>query len=100
MEEVLLAQSAGIKDLFPDKRVIVAFPPMRHSAQLKHLAHGHLQIGRANLAKSIFPDRIRKADGFTLRKPPEVFAHTENKDWILFFVEADALFGKRSERVA
>jgi uncharacterized LabA/DUF88 family protein len=60
-----------IKDLFPEKRVIVAFPPMRHSVQLQRLAHGYLQIGRANLAKSIFPDRIQKADGFTLQKPSE-----------------------------
>ena len=55
-----------IKNLFPEKRVIVAFPPMHHSAQLQRLAHGYLQIGRANLAKSIFPDKIQKADGFIL----------------------------------
>lgn len=60
-----------IKNLFPEKRVIVAFPPMRHSAQLQRLAHGYLQIGRANLAKSVFPDSIQKADGFILHKPSE-----------------------------
>jgi uncharacterized LabA/DUF88 family protein len=65
----LTAPIVTIKNLFPDKRVIVAFPPMRHSVQLQRLAHGYLQIGRANLAKSIFPDRIQKADGFTLQKP-------------------------------
>jgi uncharacterized LabA/DUF88 family protein len=67
----LTAPIVTIKNLFPEKRVIVAFPPMRHSIQLQRLAHGYLQIGRANLAKSIFPDRIQKADGFILQKPSE-----------------------------
>jgi len=67
----LTAPIVTIKSLFPEKRVIVAFPPMRHSVQLQRLAHGYLQIGRANLAKSIFPDRIQKADGYILQKPPE-----------------------------
>jgi uncharacterized LabA/DUF88 family protein len=67
----LTAPIVTIKNLFPEKRVIVAFPPMRHSVQLQRLAHGYLQIGRANLAKSIFPDKIQKADGFTLQKPFE-----------------------------
>ncbi len=67
----LTAPVLAIKNLFPDKRVIVAFPPQRHSAQLKRLAHSSLQIGRANLTKSVFPNRVPKADGFILRKPPE-----------------------------
>jgi len=67
----LTAPIVTIKNLFPEKRVIVAFPPLRHSVQLQRLAHGYLQIGRANLAKSIFPDKIQKADGFTLEKPSE-----------------------------
>jgi uncharacterized LabA/DUF88 family protein len=67
----LTAPIVTIKNLFPEKRVIIAFPPMRHSVQLQRLAHGYLQIGRANLAKSIFPDKLQKADGFTLQKPSE-----------------------------
>jgi uncharacterized LabA/DUF88 family protein len=67
----LTAPILAIKDLFPEKRVIVAFPPQRHSAQLKHLGHGFLQIGRANLAKSVFPDKIQKSDGYTLQRPTE-----------------------------
>ncbi len=67
----LTAPVLAIKNLFPEKRVIVAFPPQRHSAQLQRLAHGFLLIGRANLAKSIFPDKIQKADGFVLQRPPE-----------------------------
>ncbi len=65
----LTAPIQAIKNLFPEKRVIVAFPPQRHSTQLQRLAHGFLQIGRANLAKSVFPDKVQKADGFILQKP-------------------------------
>lgn len=67
----LSAPIMAIKNLFPEKRVIVAFPPQRHSAQLQRLAHGFLQIGRANLAKSVFPEKIEKVDGFVLQRPPE-----------------------------
>lgn len=67
----LTAPVLAIKNLFPEKRVIVAFPPQRHSAQLQRLAHGFLLIGRANLAKCVFPDKIQKADGFVLQRPPE-----------------------------
>lgn len=67
----LTAPVLAIKNLFPDKRIVIAFPPQRHSAQLERLAHGSLQIGRAILAKSVFPNRVPKADGFILQKPAE-----------------------------
>lgn len=67
----LTAPLLAIKNLFPDKHVIVAFPPQRHSVQLEKIAHGAFQIGRASLAKSVFPDTVRKADGFVLRRPAE-----------------------------
>jgi uncharacterized LabA/DUF88 family protein len=67
----LTAPVLAIKQLFADKRIIIAFPPQRHSAQLERLAHGSLQIGRATLAKSLFPDKVQKADGFILQKPSE-----------------------------
>ena len=67
----LTAPVLAIRKFFPDKRVIVAFPPHRHSAQLERLAHASFQIGRATLAKSIFPDKVSKADGFVLKKPDE-----------------------------
>ncbi|MBY9000966.1 MAG: ATP-binding protein [Candidatus Heimdallarchaeota archaeon] len=35
--------------------------------------------------------------GETEKNLEKVFAKAENKDWILFFDEADALFGKRTE---
>ena len=67
----LSAPVLAIKSLFPEKRVIVAFPPQRHSAQLQRLAHGFLQIGRAIIAKSVFPDKVPKPDGFILKRPKE-----------------------------
>ena len=67
----LTAPVLAIKSLFPDKRVIVAFPPQRHSVQLERLAHGSFQIGRATIARSLFPEKVPKADGFILQKPPE-----------------------------
>ena len=67
----LSAPVMAVRNLFPGKRVIVAFPPQRHSAQLQRLAHGFLQIGRAAIAKSVFPDKLQKADGFSLERPRE-----------------------------
>jgi uncharacterized LabA/DUF88 family protein len=61
----------ALKRLFPKKRVIVFFPPGRFSAQLKNTADQQLSIGRGTLAKSQFPDRIRKPDGFVLQRPSE-----------------------------
>jgi uncharacterized LabA/DUF88 family protein len=65
----LTAPILAVKNLFPHKRIVVAFPPHRHSAQLERLAHAHLQIGRANLAKSVFPDKVQKPDGYVLERP-------------------------------
>ena len=58
-----------VKQLFPKKRVIVVFPPKRHSNALKSVADVCLHLDRATLAKSMFPDEVVKADGFMLRRP-------------------------------
>jgi len=67
----LTAPIVAIRRLFSEKRVTVAFPPRRHSAQLKRLAHDSFQIGRATVAKSLFPEKVAKADGFLLQRPGE-----------------------------
>ena len=67
----LTAPVVAIRHLFQGKRVVVAFPPQRHSAQLKRLAHDSFQIGRATIAKSVFPEKVAKADGFILQRPQE-----------------------------
>lgn len=58
-----------IRRKFPRKWVVVAFPPERHSDQLRKAAHRTLTIGRKKLADSQFPDEVYKAGGFVLRRP-------------------------------
>lgn len=58
-----------VKQLFPQKRVIVFFPPNRHSVALKNAADVCLHLYQAVLAKSLFPDRVIKPDGFILQRP-------------------------------
>jgi len=59
----------AIRKLFPNKRVLAAFPPKRFSQNLKQVAHVQFTIGRANLAKSQFPDSVTKVDGHVLIRP-------------------------------
>ena len=60
-----------VRLLFPDKRVVVVFPPARHSNALKNIAHACLHLDRATLVKSVFPDQVVKPDGFVLHRPAE-----------------------------
>jgi hypothetical protein len=47
----------------------VAFPPKRHSAELKRAAHGYLTIGEDKLRSSQLPDQLAKPDGHVLSRP-------------------------------
>jgi uncharacterized LabA/DUF88 family protein len=58
-----------VKQLFSKKRVIVVFPPKRHSVALKNVSDACLHLGHAVLARSLFPDQVVKADGFVLQRP-------------------------------
>lgn len=60
-----------IKMLFPDKRVIVAFPPARFLYDLSQLAHAYFTIGRKRIADSVFPEKVVKSDGYVLKRPME-----------------------------
>lgn len=51
------------------KRVVVAFPPNRHSEQLRHQATAAFRLGRRIIADSQFPTQVIDANGFSLRKP-------------------------------
>jgi len=53
------------------KRVIIAFPPKRHSAALRKVCNGYVYIGRNVLVQSLFPEKIVKPDGFVLQRPEE-----------------------------
>lgn len=58
-----------LRSVFPTKRIVVAFPPERHSTQLKHAANAYLTIGEANLRQSQLPESLPTATGYVLRRP-------------------------------
>lgn len=58
-----------IRSRFPSKRLIVAFPPARHAAELKRAAHGYTHIGEDKLRTSQLPSTITKPDGHVLSRP-------------------------------
>jgi len=60
---------SAIRSLFPEKRVVVGFPPARRSTELANVASNKFVVGRVNLAKSQFPVEIRTSSGVVLKKP-------------------------------
>ena len=60
-----------VKDRHPNKRVLVAFPPDRHSKQLRQVSHVSFTIGRGKIAASQFPDPVIKPDGYSIHKPAQ-----------------------------
>ncbi|MFO7972413.1 MAG: NYN domain-containing protein [Desulfobacterales bacterium] len=67
----LVGPIKAVRRIFPQKRVVIGFPPLRHSLQLEKVANAVFTIGRKKIADSLFPDQIRKADGYILRRPDE-----------------------------
>ena len=67
----LIPPIKAIHDLFPTKRVFVAFPPKRYNSSVMYIAKGSEIIGRKNLVESQFEEEITKKDGFVLKKPEE-----------------------------
>ncbi|MBA2492172.1 MAG: NYN domain-containing protein [Gammaproteobacteria bacterium] len=61
----------AIRNGYPDKRVVIAFPPDRNSVQLRKAATAALRIGRKTFKDSQFPESVPKQDGFILRRPVE-----------------------------
>lgn len=59
-----------IKELFPDKRIVVFFPPHRYSPDLEREADACLTLWRGILAACQLPERVTKPDGYVLRRPP------------------------------
>ena len=58
-----------VRELFPDKRVIIAFPPARYSVDLANSANGSLVIGKRMIANSLLPEELEEEDGYILRCP-------------------------------
>jgi len=65
----LSAPIKRVQTLFPQKQVILAFPPNRASEKLKQVAKSCFTIGRKKLMESQFPDMVKKANGFVLERP-------------------------------
>ena len=59
----------SVRKLFPEKQIILAFPPNRFSFELTKLANGYFTIGRNNFQKSLFPETVVKKDGYVLKMP-------------------------------
>jgi len=65
----LVGPIKAVRCSFPLKKVVVGFPPRRHSVQLAKVANAIFAIGRKKISESIFPDQVRKTDGYILRRP-------------------------------
>ena len=59
----------AVRRRYPNKRVIVAFPPRRHSVDLHSAATASFTIGRDVFRDSQFPDRVVKPNGYALTRP-------------------------------
>lgn len=53
----------------PHKRVVVAFPPARSSADLRKVAHGSFWINECKLRVSLLPNPVVKPNGHKLYRP-------------------------------
>lgn len=60
-----------IKQLFPTKRVIVAFPPRRRSKRLGEAANGFIRVGRSNLTSSLLPENVHESGSYSISRPQE-----------------------------
>ena len=58
-----------IREGFPGKRVVAAFPPNRVSKLLRSVAAASLTIGHGVLSNSQFPERVVTSDGQVLTRP-------------------------------
>ena len=60
-----------VRQRFPHKRVLIAFPPARRSDQLRRAANASFVIGQDKLRRSPMPDTITTPSGHVLRRPDE-----------------------------
>ena len=67
----LTPPTSAVRRRYPEKRVVVAFPPNRNSFRLRQTATASFTIGRRIISASQLPERVTKASGYVLRKPPQ-----------------------------
>jgi SpoVK/Ycf46/Vps4 family AAA+-type ATPase len=98
LDAEVLKQVEEIKDQLkhssfkPGYRVLFHGPPATTKAMAALIAREHSRyVYQVDLSKL-----VSKYIGETEKKLNRLFDKAENKNWILFFDEADALFGKRT----
>lgn len=58
-----------VRRRFPQKRIVVAQPPGRHSSELTKAASGFFTVGEDKVRQSQLPPTVKRADGFVLSRP-------------------------------
>lgn len=61
----------SLRQRYPLKRVVVAFPPHRVTQRLKKAASAYFVIDEIKFRKSLFPNEVAKPDGYILKRPEE-----------------------------
>lgn len=59
----------ALKELFPKKRVVVAFPPERYSSELAGRADAFMNIFESKFRRSLLPERIDLPNGLHVECP-------------------------------
>jgi uncharacterized LabA/DUF88 family protein len=59
----------AVKELFPKKRVVVAFPPERYSSELANRAHGFMTIYESKFRRCLLPERMDLPNGLHVECP-------------------------------
>jgi len=67
----LVPPISAVKSLFANKRVVVAFPPNRFSAELAMTAHASMHIYESKFRKSRLPVTVTLPSGIVITRPPK-----------------------------
>jgi len=59
----------AVKSQFPDKHVVVIFPPARHCDDLRKVADVVLHVWEGHLKKSLLPQIVTRSNGSCLTRP-------------------------------
>jgi uncharacterized LabA/DUF88 family protein len=57
------------KEIFPVKKIISIFPPLRNSFELKKVTDGNFVLSEHKIKKSQFPNIVPKSNGYIIQKP-------------------------------
>ncbi|MGD0519740.1 MAG: NYN domain-containing protein [Terracidiphilus sp.] len=67
----LVPPIAAIRRLFPQKKIVVAFPPCRYSTELVLTANASMRIFESYFRKSRLPENVTLASGTVVTRPPK-----------------------------